>query len=198
MADPQTPAENDAGRCGNEAPRLVNGPRVWCRLRADHAGWHRGDDGSEWSAETDTPVRVERLRVPTDRLLPNPGERLNIGVQHVDVEVVIESGLSTLGKHESFYGGDRITLREWNEQVFLHELLHVVLDRAGLTRTDDDPHLHNIISRVEVALWETGWRLSPCVLPPAGAECPSQCGRNDPCPDPWHDRRPIPPGGSNA
>lgn len=32
-----------------------------------------------------------------------------------------------------------------------------------------------------------------CASPaPASAtqECPSACGRNEPCPNPWHDRRP--------
>lgn len=35
------------------------------------------------------------------------------------------------------------------------------------------------------------------VASPAASECPSRCGRNDPCPDPWHDRRPIPPATSD-
>lgn len=32
------------------------------------------------------------------------------------------------------------------------------------------------------------------VTPPAGETCPSGCGRNEPCPDPWHDRRVTRPG----
>jgi hypothetical protein len=43
----------DVGRCGHEAPRLLGGAPSFCRLPHGHAGWHRGDDGSEWSAHSD-------------------------------------------------------------------------------------------------------------------------------------------------
>jgi hypothetical protein len=43
------PSPAEAGRCGHEAPRVVDGPPVHCALAAGHAGWHRGADGSEWS-----------------------------------------------------------------------------------------------------------------------------------------------------
>ncbi|MBM0235931.1 hypothetical protein JNW88_00315 [Micromonospora sp. ATA32] len=39
------------GRCGDIAPSLsllASRIRQTCRLTAGHAGWHRGDDGSEW------------------------------------------------------------------------------------------------------------------------------------------------------
>ncbi|WP_422744309.1 hypothetical protein ACN27B_08610 [Micromonospora sp. WMMD754] len=40
------------GRCGDIAPSLAliaSRVRQVCCLTAGHAGWHRGDDGSEWS-----------------------------------------------------------------------------------------------------------------------------------------------------
>ena len=102
------------------------------------------------------------LRVPLNRELNPDGERLNVGTDHVDVPVVVEP---TLGKRGEIrydydyngYAGRRILLREWNEQVLLHEILHVVLDPV-LPVSAADPHNHNVISRIEVALWETGWR----------------------------------------
>lgn len=38
------------GRCGNQAPPIagIASTAVWCKLPAGHAGWHKGDDGSEW------------------------------------------------------------------------------------------------------------------------------------------------------
>lgn len=45
-----------AGRCGDIAPSLAllsNRVRQTCCLTAGHAGWHKGDDGSEWSWHDD-------------------------------------------------------------------------------------------------------------------------------------------------
>lgn len=61
-----------------------------------------------------------------------------------------------------------IVLREWDEQVFLHELLHVVLERrlvayhAGSDWESLDGTLtaprEGIVASVETALWDFGWR----------------------------------------
>lgn len=99
------------------------------------------------------------LMVPTDRI-PSDGTTKNVGANHVEVEVVYDADLPTLGQHEARYGGHRITLREPDEQVLLHELLHVALAYCPGVRTEADPYGHEVISRVEVALWETGWRLA--------------------------------------
>jgi len=43
-----------AGRCGDSSPTI---PGIWparCALTAGHAGWHKGDDGSEWHLTDDT------------------------------------------------------------------------------------------------------------------------------------------------
>lgn len=117
------------------------------------------------------------LRVPLDRALDNrEGHRLNVGVDHIDVPVVIDPTLDKCGETQNTYAGRRIALREWSEQVLLHELLHVALTRISpLNTITDDPHDHNVISRIEVALWETGWRLTR-VTPPAAS------GATDPSP----------------
>lgn len=39
----------DEGRCGGEAPRIVNGPPVFCSLRWGHRGWHE-DGATSWSS----------------------------------------------------------------------------------------------------------------------------------------------------
>lgn len=115
------------------------------------------------SSDPDLPVadRPTVLRVPTDRVLPCNG--LNIGTQHVEVEIRIDPTLDSLGEHQSAYGRDIIRLREWNEQVLLHELLHVAVSRSPWwhdpQRKVSDPNGHDLIARIEVALWETGWRI---------------------------------------
>lgn len=99
------------------------------------------------------------LRVPLDRVLNPDGQVVNRGQDYIDVPVVIDPNLSRLGEYGYTFDYRRVIyLREWNEQVLLHELMHVVLDPL-LLGTEDDPYFHNVIARVEVALWETGWRL---------------------------------------
>ena len=114
------------------------------------------------STETGTaPTLPFTIRVPTNRVDNPGGEALNVGTQHVDVQVILDPDMSMLGECRQGYGGPVIALREWNEQVFLHELLHVATGYAQpLIVTTHPPHGHEVISRVEVALWETGWRLS--------------------------------------
>ena len=63
-----------------------------------------------------------------------------------------------------------ITLRGWDERVFLHELLHVVAGpalewrRAQSDWTSPDGTLadpeEQVVQRIEAALWDHGWRLS--------------------------------------
>lgn len=119
---------------------------------------------SEQGAEYDVPS-ILRLRVPTNRADNPDGRRLNVGTAHHEVAVVIDPTLETLGLHEPRYGCDIIRLREWNEQVLLHELLHVAVSRSAWwldpERQASDPNGHDLISRIEVALWETGWRIIP-------------------------------------
>lgn len=115
------------------------------------------------------------LRVPLDRALDNrDGDRLNVGTDHIDVAVVINPDLAKRGETQHTHDGKRIVLREWNEQVLLHELLHVALTRVSpLNTSTEAPDDHNVIARLEVALWETGWRLTR-VLPPGNGKNPAQ------------------------
>lgn len=114
------------------------------------------------------------LRVPFNRAREVDGTLLNKGDNYHDVSVFIDPDLPVLGERQSVDGyvrSERIVLREWNEQVLLHELIHVALlnvhDRISC---EGDPHGHDIVSRVEVALWETGWRPTGCVFPPDRSE----------------------------
>lgn len=116
-----------------------------------------------------TPILPFVLRVPTDRADNPGGEHLNVGTNHVDVQVILDPDMTLRGECRQGYGGPVIALREWNEQVFLHELLHVATGYAQpLIATTHPPHGHEVISRIEVALWETGWRLSGNRSTPGG------------------------------
>ena len=115
---------------------------------------------AEAERERDTPDLPFTLRMPTNREGNADGQALNSGTQHVDVQVILDPGMEVRGEcRHGYYGGPVIALREWNEQVFLHELLHAATGwcQPPLDSTHP-PHGHEIISRVEVALWETGWR----------------------------------------
>jgi hypothetical protein len=85
---------------------------------------------------------------------------LNRGRGHVVVPIEYDANLPVLGERRvNPYGPCPIVLREWNEQVLLHELLHLILGTSGAT--PEDPYGHRTVARVEVALWESGWRLIP-------------------------------------
>lgn len=45
------------GRCGNGSAPLAGAstPRQLCALTWGHGGWHRGDDGSEWTHGDEEP-----------------------------------------------------------------------------------------------------------------------------------------------
>jgi hypothetical protein len=101
------------------------------------------------------------LRVPTDRAPNIDGTALNTGINHVDVQVIHDPHMALCGECRHGYGGPVIALRAWNEQVFLHELLHVATGWVQ-PRLEEHypPHGHEVLARLEVALWETGWRLT--------------------------------------
>lgn len=105
---------------------------------------------------------MKTLRVPLGRVSNPNGDRLNQGCEYVDVPVVIDSTLDVLGMTKRVPNNSSIDftiiLREWNEQVLLHELLHIMLDHR-VPASVGDPYRHDVISAVEVGLWETGWRL---------------------------------------
>ena len=101
---------------------------------------------------------VETLRLPFDYVRDLPPDTLNQPAQFYEVPVYVDPDLETLGKFENQYASVAIFLRERNDQVLLHEILH--LASAGMGRTEEDPHGHRLINRIEVALWATGWRRS--------------------------------------
>lgn len=57
LAAERARTQETAGRCGDVAPSLsllAGSTRPTCRLTAGHAGWHRGDDSSEWTLTEET------------------------------------------------------------------------------------------------------------------------------------------------
>jgi len=59
-----------------------------------------------------------------------------------------------------------IVLRQWDEEVFLHEILHALLREANMVMTHTDvPRVsadeEELVSQVSHGLYEMGWRLVP-------------------------------------
>lgn len=132
----------------------------------------------EVQAAAENETAPTSIRIPLNRKENGggaPGDaRLNEGTEHIDVPIVIDPDLGPLGEAGFTYDHTRvIRLREWNEQVLLHEILHVVLDPVITLGAPEDPYGHNIIARVEVALWESGWRLTRATPPASTPEEPS-------------------------
>lgn len=79
-------------------------------------------------------------------------DELHAPCKAISVSVVIKPDLPILGhllrEHHWDSVETYIVLREWNEQVLLHEVLHVVIGSGP----DDDPHNHRVINAAEVAL----------------------------------------------
>ena len=140
---------------------VSDGPRV--KIFHAHATRLRAAlDPAPDRAQDSEPRLPFTLRMPTDRSPDRDEDAVNQGVRHVDVQVIHDPGMDLLGECRQGYGGPVIALREWNEQVFLHELLHAATAYAQpLIATAYPPHGHEVISRIEVALWETGWRFVP-------------------------------------
>lgn len=97
-------------------------------------------------------ARLFSLRLPLD--YEHIAGR-NVGRAHIDLTVAVQPDLEVRGVYRSQEGV--IALREWDEQVLLHEILHAV-NLPGAT--SHDPDNHRTINRIEVALWESGWRFS--------------------------------------
>ena len=86
-----------------------------------------------------------------------------------EVTVCYDANLSRRGEtRDCQTDHPTIVLREWDERVFLHELLHVALDKrlieyhAGADWESLDGTLtaprERIVGEVETALWDFGWR----------------------------------------
>ncbi|MFI6819748.1 hypothetical protein ACIBJE_02200 [Micromonospora sp. NPDC050187] len=57
------------GRCGETAPDILGHQLPSCSLTAGHAGWHRGDDGSEWTTRKPNPATEAHIRAGADALV---------------------------------------------------------------------------------------------------------------------------------
>lgn len=99
---------------------------------------------------------IETLHMPFDYVRDLPPNTLNQPARWYDVPVYLDPDLETLGKFENMYAGVGIFLREPSDQVLLHEILHLLCGEHG--RSDEDPHGHRLVNRIEVALWALGWR----------------------------------------
>ncbi len=104
---------------------------------------------------------VDPLREP-----PAHGEVLYLAVEEATppgwkVRVCYDPTLDRLGELDHGFDGAIIRLREWNERVFLHELLHALLDRWTQDippRWTDKTASEEIVQQVEDGLWNLGWR----------------------------------------
>jgi hypothetical protein len=75
------------------------------------------------------------------------------------VPVVIDPTLEPRGEARTNpYGPPQtIVLREWNEQVLLHEVLHLIV--GAVIGGNPDDHHHPLVTALEVGLTTAGWSL---------------------------------------
>ncbi len=102
-----------------------------------------------------------------------PAEGTVVVIHGQDWPIRYSSSLKFLGVVGGFdFNGrpvNEIRLREWNERVFLHEVLHVILDHSNLDLTDPE----HWVQALEDALWEMGWRwVGDTPIPPASGDTP--------------------------
>lgn len=77
-----------------------------------------------------------------------------------DLDLCGETRLPTPGTYEP----GRIMLRQWDEEVFLHECLHAILHEGELTsrRPEVESHVsaneEQLVAHLSHALHEMGWR----------------------------------------
>lgn len=133
-----------------------------------------------------------------------PADGSTIRVLGRDVRVEYHPGLSVLGLMGSYtYEGDFaplvIRLREWNERVFLHELLHLLVGYPHLFETSEPlpnyPLTEWMVGVIEDGLWDLGWRWhgpETTPLPPAAPKACVRCGKtaggySDYCPTCHHE-----------
>lgn len=100
------------------------------------------------------------------------GATIEVGGQqvtiHYDPDLVLE-GIPRWGMNSSRWNGTAtehvVTLRRWDERVFLHEVLHILLGKhfpAGSHAYDHswvaDPKHEEAVRTIEDGLWDMGWR----------------------------------------
>lgn len=113
------------------------------------------------------------LRVPTGIVSNKDG--LNEATRYVEVPVIIDPTMTRRGEVRRGFSGQVIALREWDEQVLLHEALHVAL---GWVQPPLSPEQeHPVVCQVEVALWEMGWRLRDAEARRVVAVDCARCGK---------------------
>lgn len=110
------------------------------------------------------PTSDPRLVAPTSIRLALQAERGEDGMWRpkapFDVPIVYDSTLDGPGMVENAYGHTQIILREWNEQVLLHEVLHILLGSLIPARVGDE-FGHLSLTPVEASLFHAGWRFRP-------------------------------------
>lgn len=181
-SDPTTPdAIRDPLQQCSHREEVATGEIYFCVREARHVGFHRYYDIG--CANTDScPASVHISGCPVDSTPPaavGPNVRIGRdpqvgydGLNHAGriqvVPVVIDPGLEPRGEARTNpYGAPQtIVLRESNEQVLLHEVLHLIVDDA--LGGDGDSHHHSLVTALEVGLTTAGYRLEtpPAVGPP--------------------------------
>ena len=106
----------------------------------------------------------------TELMLPGAHETdavtgMNVGTRHYHVAVDVDPTIEPRGEQRHAGFGAHVVLRDLDEhadQVLLHELLHVITGHVVPADTFG-PMNHRLISHLEVALWEAGYRRPPLV-----------------------------------
>jgi hypothetical protein len=97
MTEPTT-RDGETGICGHQAPQIVNGPPVFCALRAGHIGWH-GDGQASWGQVFAPPAPDEFATLNALGDARKAAEELR--------EELLEAARGWILRHSSQPGGDR-------------------------------------------------------------------------------------------
>lgn len=111
-----------------------------------------------------------------DKKVPGDANTLNQAEGTVAIPVAIAPDLPTLGESSYQYDYSQvIRLRQWDEQVLLHEVLHILVGRVLPSDTDGTrlglgQYHHELINELEVGLTTAGWRYRPPDVDEAGEQ----------------------------
>lgn len=132
------------------------------------------------NAEKDAPARPREQRALAEAGRVNftepPAHLSVVCILGRDVRIEYSPNLTTLGV-QGTYAYDYtwmplvIRLREWNERVFLHEVLHLLVEYPHLFDMISEPDPLRPISEravqvIEDGLWDMGWRWHASDTPP--------------------------------
>lgn len=86
------------------------------------------------------------------------GTDFRIDVPEIDCRVVFDSRLEHRGIVRNAVGTREIALREYDERVLLHEVLHRIIQTGNSVWVYDVEGHERLVQRLERGLWAMGWR----------------------------------------